>query len=56
MNVENLIVIISVLLIWSHFVQWTVPSLVGRYIIGIFGSITIGIAFAMNGITVFGVQ
>jgi len=53
MNAGNAVVILATLIVWSQFVQWTVPTWSGRSLIGILGSIIIGAAFAMSGITVF---
>lgn len=53
MNIGNLVVIVAALLIWSQVVQWTVPTWVGRSVIGILGAVIIGGAFALNGITIF---
>lgn len=52
MNAGNAIVIVAALLIWSQFVQWTIPTWTGRRLIGIVGAVLIGGAFALSGITV----
>ena len=52
MNVGNLLVITAALLIWSQFVNWTVPTWTGRGLIGILGAVLIGATFALNGITI----
>lgn len=53
MNTANLLIICASLIIWSQIVQMIVPTWTGRALIGISGSLIIGAAWAINGITAF---
>lgn len=51
MNYANTLVIAATLIIWSQFVQWTVPTSLGRNILGLAGAVVIGATFAAAGIS-----
>lgn len=53
MNYANTLVIVATIIIWSQIIQWTVPTSLGRSILGIFGAVFIGVTFAAIDVTVF---
>lgn len=53
MDVQNALIIIGTLIMWTALIHMVVPTQVGRSLIGIVGAVVIGATFAINGITVF---